>query len=176
LSKQTEHVIVIREYALGGQFLPIKAFFNSRKPGVFPMKSLIKSLFLFLAISGLSSLQLLMAATGGKTDGVYFKNLKDGDKVEKTFTVDFGVQGMTVKPAGSTDAKSGHHHIIIDGGSIAKGMAVPKDDKNKHYGKGEESTQLTLAPGPHTLTLQFADTNHLSYGPDWSKTIKIVVK
>ncbi|MEQ1877840.1 MAG: DUF4399 domain-containing protein, partial [Bdellovibrionia bacterium] len=68
------------------------------------------------------------------------------------------------------------HLIIVDGAAIPKGQVVPKDETNIHYGKAETTTELKLTPGDHTLTLQFADGNHLSYGPELSQTIKVKVK
>jgi len=46
---------------------------------------------------------------------VYFKNLKNGVEVPATFTVEFGVDGLRVRPAGEDplDHASGHHHLII---------------------------------------------------------------
>jgi hypothetical protein len=34
---------------------------------------------------------------------------------------------------------------------------------------------MELAPGEHTLTLQFADGAHMSYGPTLASTIKVKV-
>lgn len=108
--------------------------------------------------------------------GVYFPTLKDGDTVAQKIKVAFGVNGMEVKPAGDATPLSGHHHLIIDGKPLAKGQVVPKDEKNIHFGKAQTEGEITLTPGEHTLTLQFADANHLSFGDEWSKTIKVNVK
>ncbi|MBP6707250.1 MAG: DUF4399 domain-containing protein, partial [Achromobacter sp.] len=40
----------------------------------------------------------------------------------------------------------------------------------------QTETELKLAPGKHTLTMQFADGAHRSYGPDLSSTISVTVK
>ena len=45
---------------------------------------------------------------------VYFVGLKDGQTVPTTFTVNFGLKGMGVAPAGSDKENSGHHHLLID--------------------------------------------------------------
>lgn len=111
-----------------------------------------------------------------KTPKVFFVTPKDGETVKTKFKVKFGVEGMTVKPAETMEVGTGHHHIIVDGAPIPKGQVVPKDERNIHFGKGESQTELTLKPGEHTLTLQFADGAHLSYGPELSATIKVTVK
>ena len=81
---------------------------------------------------------------------VYFKNLKDGATVPST--------------------------VNMDGRPIATGEPVPLDDKDLHFGKGQTEGEITLPPGRHTLTLQFADGAHRSYGPKWAATITVNVK
>jgi hypothetical protein len=106
------------------------------------------------------------------------KFLSPADKavVGTTFKVVMGIEGMEVKPAGAIEATSGHHHIIIDGAPIEAGKPVPADAQHIHYGKGQTETELTLTPGVHTLTLQFANGAHLSYGPAMSSTITVTVQ
>ena len=106
---------------------------------------------------------------------VFFVNLSDGQIVPSTFKVVMGLEGMEVKPAGEMLLGTGHHHIIIDGSFEEKGTVVPKDEKNIHFGGGETEAELTLSPGEHTLTLQFANGAHMSYGEELSRTITVVV-
>lgn len=118
----------------------------------------------------------LISACGGTEEGVDFGNLNDGDTVSSPVKVEFLVHGKTIKPAGIDEEGTGHHHIIIDGKSITAGEVVPADDTHIHFGKGQTETQLELSPGKHTLTLQFADYAHRSFGSKWSKTITITVE
>lgn len=101
---------------------------------------------------------------------------KDGAIVPSRFKVKFGIEGMKVAPAGTMTPGSGHHHLIIDGKMVKKGEVVPADATHLHFGKGQTETEVTLTPGPHTLTLQFADGTHISYGEMMSQTIHITVK
>ncbi|HWY99319.1 MAG TPA: DUF4399 domain-containing protein [Bacteroidia bacterium] len=112
---------------------------------------------------------------GPSQTGVYFVNLKDGDKVKSPVIIKMGVWGMDLEPAGDYNKGKGHHHLIIDGNYVEKGEMVPKDETHLHFGKGQTVDTLALNPGEHTLTLQFADGLHRSYGKDWSATIKITV-
>jgi hypothetical protein len=114
--------------------------------------------------------------TEPKDSGVYFVNLKNGDTVKSPVIVQMGVKGKTVVPMGTLDMKTGHHHLIIDGNFTEKGQIVNKDSTHLHFGKGQTVDTLKLSPGAHTLTLQFADGVHQSYGKDWSNTITIIVK
>jgi hypothetical protein len=108
--------------------------------------------------------------------GVSFVEPADGATVSNPVHLKFAVSGMRVAPAGQLIEGAGHHHILIDGKPLPKGEVVPANDHAIHYGKGQTETELTLPPGDHTLTLQFADGAHRSYGPEWSQTIKVHVK
>ena len=107
---------------------------------------------------------------------VYFVNLKDGDVVTSPVLVEMGVNGMEVEPAGELSRYKGHHHIIVDGSFDKKGEVVPADTTHIHFGQGQSSTELPLSVGQHTLTLQFADGFHRSYGEKMSATITITVE
>lgn len=107
-----------------------------------------------------------------------FANLKDGETVTSPIKIKMMAKGIKIRPAGeAVDEKtSGHHHLIIDGSFIPEGQPVPTDDKHLHFGKGQTETEIQLPAGNHTLTLQFADGAHRSYGKKFSKTIQIKVK
>ena len=108
--------------------------------------------------------------------GVSFVEPADGATVSNPVHVKFAVSGMRVAPAGDLIEGAGHHHILIDGKPLPKGEVVPANDHAIHYGKGQTEADLTLPPGDHALTLQFADGAHRSYGKEWSQTIKVHVK
>ena len=107
---------------------------------------------------------------------VVFVEPKDGATVSQNFTAKFEVEGMKIANAGIMTPGTGHHHLIVDGAAIPKGKPVPTDATHIHFGKGQGETKLSLKPGAHTLTLQFADGSHLSYGEMMSQTIHITVK
>lgn len=111
---------------------------------------------------------------GAKVDFTFPQN---NSKVFPEFMVIFAADKMQVVPAGEDvmNKAKGHHHIIVDGGPIAKGQVVPKDATHLHYGKGQKTAMMKLTPGKHTLTMQFADGNHISYGKALSKTVNVEV-
>jgi hypothetical protein len=123
---------------------------------------------------------LLMAAgaqlASAESPRISFIEPKDGAVVINPFTLKFEVEGMALKPAGDPTPNSGHHHLIVDGGPVAKGEVIGSSETLRHFGKAQTETQLTLPPGKHKLTLQFGDGGHVSYGPDLSSTITIDVK
>ena len=126
-----------------------------------------------LLILAMLTVSSAFAATASK---VHFVKPMDGAVVSQTFQVEFAVDGMTVAKAGDLKPGTGHHHLIIDGKAVAKGQVVPKDETHKHFGDAATSASITLKPGKHTLTLQFADGTHKSLGEEYSTTITVEVK
>lgn len=120
-----------------------------------------------------TEVQLLPVPEGAR---VFFANLEEGQTISMPFTVQFGIEGMEVEPAGELTEGAGHHHIIINGGFIEKGTIVPADEKNIHFGGGQTEYELNLEPGAYQLTMQFADGYHQSYGEQMSATVNITVK
>jgi hypothetical protein len=107
---------------------------------------------------------------------VFFVSPKDGETVGKTFTAKFGTEGVAVAKAGAIEPGQGHFHLIIDGGPVTKGQVIPMDKKHLPFAEGQLEAKVTLPPGSHSLTLQFGDGAHRSYGDMMSQTIKVNVK
>lgn len=107
---------------------------------------------------------------------VYFKNLKDGQTVSSPVKVEMGADGIKVDSAGTIRPGSGHHHLLIDVSSIEAGQVVPKDSTHLHFGNAQKQAEVPLKPGKHTLSLQFADGLHRSYGNKLSSNITVMVK
>ncbi|MBD1549146.1 DUF4399 domain-containing protein [Roseibium aggregatum] len=111
---------------------------------------------------------------------VYFINLKDGDTVTNQVTIQFGLSGMGVAPAGVEDKKNtGHHHLLID--ATLEGEAlnepIPSDDQHRHFGGGQTETSVDLPSGTHTLQLVLGDWSHIPHNPPvMSERITITVK
>ena len=110
---------------------------------------------------------------------VYFIAPKNGATVQNPVVVKFGLKGMTIAPAGTQTANSGHHHLLVDTdlSELNLSAPLPATDKVLHFGKGQTETTLTLPPGKHTLELVFADYEHMSFDPPvHSKKITITVQ
>lgn len=108
---------------------------------------------------------------------VFFVSPKDGAELTSPFTVEMGVEKMSVDTAnGKIKPASGHHHILIGLDSVAAGTVVPKDSTHLHFGNAQTSAELKLNPGTYKLTLQFADALHRSYGSKLTRSITVKVK
>ena len=86
-----------------------------------------------------------------------------------------GVEGMKINPSGGVVAGAGHHHILISQGPVRGGKVIPTDKTHLHYGKGQTEAAIDLEPGDYTLTIQFADGLHRSFGKKMAATIHIKV-
>jgi hypothetical protein len=108
----------------------------------------------------------------------YIISPKNGDTVPTTFTVQFGLKGMGVAPAGVTQPNTGHHHLLIDMAKLPDPtVPMPATDNLKHFGGGQTETELTLTPGTHTLQLVLGDYLHIPHdAPIVSDKITITVK
>ena len=116
-----------------------------------------------------------VAATAGSK--LYLINLKNGDSVGSPVTVQFGLSGMGVAPAGIEKAGTGHHHLLIDVDAIDVNAPIPNSDQLRHFGLGQTEVTLPMTPGKHTLQLLLADQNHIPHHPPvMSERITITVK
>lgn len=137
---------------------------------------------IFPTLAGLllaSAATLTMAETAAP-DGasVYFISPTDGATVSSPVTVQFGLSGMGVAPAGVERAATGHHHLLVDTEQLpAAGQPIPADDHHRHFGGGQTQTTLDLAPGEHTLQLVVGDHHHTPLSPSvTSERITITVE
>ena len=87
---------------------------------------------------------------------VYFVNIADGDTVPAGSPVVFGLSGMGVAPAGTERENSGGEGFEL---------AVPSDERHRHFGGGQTETVLDLPPGDHTLQLVLGDHLHVPHDP-----------
>ena len=117
------------------------------------------------------------AAVAAEAPKVYFIAPANGAKVSSPVKVVFGLSGMGVAPAGVTQEKTGHHHLLINTDLANPKAPIPKDDKHLHFGGGQTEASVTLPPGRHTLQLVLGDFAHVPHNPPvQSEKIAIEVK
>ena len=117
---------------------------------------------------------------------VYFINLADGDTVSSPLTVQFGLRGMGIAPAGTYDLENvGHHHLLINRPPLGQGedgadeweYGLYSDENHLHFGKGQTEVTLDLAPGRYTMQMVLGDHSHVPFGPELvTEQITITVK
>lgn len=74
-------------------------------------------------------------------------------------------------------AGTGHFHLLIDAPeTYDTGVPIPFDNTHLHFGKAQLQAEVPLEPGAHTLTLQFANAVHESYGEEYRTTITVTAQ
>ena len=102
---------------------------------------------------------------------VFFITPADGDTVSNPISIEFGIDGMAVVPAGDNTPDSGHHHLLIDTGLPDLGLPIPADAQHVHFGDGSTSTEITLEPGEHTLQMLLGDHLHIPHDPPLASAV-----
>lgn len=141
------------------------------------MKTIFKTSLLPLVLISLSSLSLADVPRTSSPEGAlaYIISPSTGSTVSNKVTVKFGLRGMGVAPAGTVKAKTGHHHLIVDGKLPA--FNKPMGKNVKHFGGGQTEVVLNLSKGVHTLQLIMGDKSHIPHNPPVvSKKIQITVE
>jgi len=124
------------------------------------------------------------AAGAGETTSpadakVYFINLKNDDIVKSPVTIQFGLSGMGIAPAGVDFPGTGHHHLLIDDAIRSEALqeAIPLDERHLHFGKGQTEATVALPKGTHTLQLVLGDWSHVPHKhPLMSERITVIVR
>jgi len=130
-----------------------------------------------LIVTGSALAAGLPRSTAPAEARAYIISPQDGATVTSPFTVQFGLKGMGIAPAGVPMAGTGHHHLLIDVELPPLDQPVPADDHHLHFGKGQTEAVVTLAPGKHRLQLLLADHLHLPHEPSVaSEPITITVQ
>lgn len=129
-----------------------------------------KFLFAALLAATPAFAQMTPAPEGAR---VFFANIEDGATVSSPVEVAFGIEGMSVAPAGTEEAGTGHHHLLVDRPPLGEGEdgaeelvnGLPADEHHVHFGKGQTEVSLELPPGEHTLQLVLGDHAHVPHAP-----------
>ena len=122
--------------------------------------------FVYLLVNVVSSSEL------------YFIEPKDGQVVEKTFVVKFGLKDFGVAPAGYNAVNTGHHHLLVNV-DLPKDLTlpIPADDNHLHFGLGQTEAVIELPPGTHSLRLLLGNYLHIPHSePIYSEEIFITVE
>jgi hypothetical protein len=105
------------------------------------------------------------ASTGGPR--VYFAEPKNGAMVKSPVNVVFASDMYTIAavPPGEVTqvrAGTGHYHLGVDTKCLEPGTVIPKADPWIHFGMGNNTIEMQLPPGQHTLVVQAGDDKHMT--------------
>ena len=118
----------------------------------------IKKIIYFIFLLSITSLSY-----GGNNEekSIKLEGLENGKTYSSPIKLNFIVKNMRVLKAGVNEKNSGHHHLLLDVKELPDfKISLPMTKNIIHFGKGQTSTLLELAPGMHTIQLLFADYSH----------------
>lgn len=102
----------------------------------------------------------------------------DGAEVDAgPLRVVMATTGIEIVAAGTMDAGTGHHHLIVDG-EVDWTLPIP-NDPGVHYHMGLAETEFTLEdlpPGQHRIIAVVADGVHVPLDPPVADTIHVTVR
>ncbi len=108
---------------------------------------------------------------------VRFVQPTDRATVSSPLEIVMEATGLVVEPSGEVNEGAGHFHILVDTDFTPAGEVIITDEQHLHFGKGQLTATLDLAPGEHTLRLQFADGAHTALeGAQFQDTITVFVE
>ena len=103
------------------------------------------------------------ASSGGSR--VYFSEPANGAMVKSPVHLVFASDQFTIAAVPQGEVKevrtgTGHYHLGVDTKCLAPGTVIPKADPWIHFGMGNNSIDMQLTPGMHTLVVQAGDDKH----------------
>ena len=135
--------------------------------------TLVMTLFLaFVVACGTTDNQ-----PGGSAPTIAILSPKDGDTVNNPIKIQAAVTGVTLTPAGTAAVSGqGHLHVLIDVAIPPGGSTIPSAPNYINLADGaSQATLPTLAPGRHSLTVVFTDSNQVVTNPVLAYTINVTV-
>ena len=92
--------------------------------------------------------------------------------------VRFEVDGLTIAPAGTMDAGTGHHHLVVDTTLARWDEPIPAlPGRFIHFGQGQTEVVLEgLEPGTHTVVAVVGDGVHIPLDPPVVDTVVFTVR
>ena len=88
------------------------------------------------------------------------------------------VSGLTIAPAGTMEAGTGHHHLVVDAELPPAGAPIPSTPGVYiHMGQAQTEYELTdLEPGEHTVIAVVGDGAHTPLSPWVVDTVRFVIE
>ena len=120
---------------------------------------------------------LSMSSTNAEPNLYFIEPTNNAVVTERTFKVQFGLDGFGIAPAGYDIPNTGHHHLLINTFLPEDlSLPIPSDEFHIHFGLGQTETIITLEPGVHTLRLVLGNYLHVPHEqPIISEEIQILV-
>jgi hypothetical protein len=100
-----------------------------------------------------------------------------GDTVDAAFTLMLETRNVELRPAGTMEPGTGHHHLFIDRAIVPVDTVIPAAPGIVHLGAAQrEYTYDDLAPGPHVIIAVLGDHEHRRIAGALTDTIQFIVR
>lgn len=110
------------------------------------------------------------------TPAVIITSPGDGESVEGTFTLTLETRNVEIRPAGTDEPGTGHHHLFVDRDLTPVGEPIPTEQGIIHLGLAQtEYVFENLAPGEHTIVAVLGDYQHVRLGNVATDTLRVTV-
>ncbi len=99
-----------------------------------------------------------------------------GDSVAGSgFLLQLDVRNLTLRPAGTVEEGTGHHHIFLDRDLVPEGEVIPAESGVVHLGAAQtEHAFEDLPPGEHRLIAVLGDHEHRRIPGSMTDTVTVV--
>jgi len=85
------------------------------------------------------------------------------------------VRGVEIRPAGTDEPNTGHHHLFVDRDITPPGETIPAEEGIIHLGGGQTEAEIPLEPGTHTIIAVLGDHEHVRLAEVKTDTVTVVV-
>ncbi len=100
-----------------------------------------------------------------------------GDTIAESFTLMLETRNLVLRPAGTVEAGTGHHHLFIDRDIVAEGTIIPAEPGIVHLGAAQsEHAFENLTSGAHIIVAVLGDHEHRRIADAKTDTVQLVVR
>ncbi len=100
-----------------------------------------------------------------------------GDTIAESFTLMLETRNLTLRPAGTVETGTGHHHLFIDRDIVAEGTVIPAERGVVHLGAAQsEHTFEDLTSGAHIIVAVLGDHEHRRIVDAKTDTVQVVIR
>ncbi len=101
----------------------------------------------------------------------------DGATLTGPIEIALGIQAITLRPAGTMEPNTGHHHLFINRPIVAEGEVIPAEAGVVHLGAAQTAhTLVDLAPGEYTVIAVLGDHAHARIPGSRTDTVRFTVR
>ncbi len=92
-------------------------------------------------------------------------------------TIRLGARNITIRPAGTDEPNTGHHHLFVNRDIVEEGELISTGEGIVHLGGGQSEHALeNLTPGSYSVIAVLGDYEHIRIPGAKTDTVQFIVK